>query len=119
MPRKIKPVSLEKEPKTDITCEETFTDAFDGDTASESTEIKINNEKPKKLKVKKKKVKQKDAVRFTVLDDYGLTDEQVESRIIDGLTNKVTTKYTNSEINTIIKQLFSFNILFKFPIHKG
>lgn len=113
MPNKLKNVSLDNEPKNDIVSSQTFSDAFDGEVENETTNNKIYDEKPKKLKVKKKKVKQKDAVRFDVLDDYGLTDEQVESRIIDGLTNKVTTKYTKSIFSIIFSNTFTFfNLLY-------
>ena len=75
---------------------------------SQETVDNAKTEKPKKLKVKRVKVKHSDAVRYNPTDEQGLSTSQVESRIIDGLTNKVTTKYSKSLFSIIMSNLCTF-----------
>ncbi len=79
------------------------------ETTLTTDEMAVNKENVKrKLKVKRVKVKHQDAERFNPSIDKGLTTEQVESRIIDGLTNKVTTKYSKSVFSIITSNLLTF-----------
>lgn len=64
--------------------------------------------KTKKLKVKRKKVPQSEAERIKVDANIGLTTNQVESRIIDGLTNKSTIKSGKSITSIILTNTFTF-----------
>ncbi len=66
--------------------------------------------KKKKLKIKRKKHRptQAQAVRYDVATNKGLTTEIVESRIIDGLTNLVSTKYTKSILSIFTSNIFTF-----------
>lgn len=68
----------------------------------------ISKEKPAKLKVKRKKVPQSEAVRIETNVKDGLTTEQVESRVIDGLTNKSTVKSGKSIASIIFTNTFTF-----------
>ena len=106
---------MKKKQKTEI---EQINDVFDQETCITKEEISSLNQetgiktqtptKEKKLKIKKVKVKHQDAVRFNPTDDQGLSTSQVESRIIDGLTNKVTTKYTKSVFSIIMSNTCTF-----------
>ncbi len=98
---------------------ETIEDEF-SISSSESTLTKDGDEnqakpileKPK-LKVKKIKVAHADAERFSPTIEQGLNDSQVESRIIDGLTNEVNTKYSKSILSIILSNTCTFfNLLY-------
>ncbi len=100
-----------KNKKTDIKNEVATTVIEENSTIVEEqavTEVKQEEVKKPKLKVKKVKVKPQDAVRFSPNDEQGLTTSQVESRIVDGLTNKVTTKYSKSVFSIIMSNTCTF-----------
>ena len=73
-----------------------------------SGEIDEGAKKPEKLKVKRKKVPQSEAVRIDTDVKSGLTTKQVETRIIDGLTNKSTVKSGKSIPSIILTNTFTF-----------
>ena len=80
----------------------------DGESGELPLTDKVSKEKPAKLKVKRKKVPQSEAVRIDTDVKDGLTTEQVESRVIDGLTNKSTVKSGKSIASIIFTNTFTF-----------
>ncbi len=98
-----------KKPKTKKNLEiETESSITQDESKVVETSTQTENIKKPKLKVKKVKVKHQDAERFNPTNEEGLTTSQVESRIIDGLTNKVTTKYSKSVFSIIMSNTCTF-----------
>ena len=71
--------------------------------------ILVKDKKPK-LKIKKKKyrVPQSQAVRYNPEISKGLSSDVIETRIVDGLSNLVTTKYSKSILSIIFGNVFTF-----------
>lgn len=49
-----------------------------------------------------------DCERFSPDLNFGLNDEQVESRVSNGLTNKVKQKYSKSYLNIFVNNVCTF-----------
>ena len=99
MKKQTKKVSTDLQPEKEV---------FD-ENLETSTTKPVETEK-KKLKIKKKKHRptQAQAVRYNVETNEGLSTEIVESRIIDGLTNSVSTKNSKSIFSIITSNIFTF-----------
>ncbi len=75
---------------------------------SNSTQVVVEKKKKLKIKSKRHRPTQAQAVRYDVETSKGLSTEIVESRIVDGLTNLVTTRYTKSIFSIITSNVFTF-----------